>query len=61
MPPQPLAFFRGEFLPLADAKVGIATHALHYGTAVFEGIRANWNEDDIYHARGRVPAVGGTR
>ncbi|PZC49125.1 MAG: branched-chain amino acid aminotransferase [Chloroflexi bacterium] len=46
MPPQPLAFFRGEFLPLADAKVGIATHALHYGTAVFEGIRANWNEDD---------------
>jgi branched-chain amino acid aminotransferase len=46
MPPQPLAFFRGEFIPLADAKVGIATHALHYGTAVFEGIRANWNEDD---------------
>ncbi len=46
MAPQPLSFFRGHFLPLADAKVGIATHALHYGTAVFEGIRANWNEDD---------------
>jgi branched-chain amino acid aminotransferase len=25
--------------------VSIATHALHYGTAVFEGIRAYWNED----------------
>ena len=22
------------------------THALHYGTAVFEGIRGNWNEDE---------------
>ena len=36
----------GEYLPLKDAKVGIMTHALHYGTAVFEGIRGNWNEDD---------------
>ncbi len=24
--------------------VGVKTHALHYGTAVFEGIRGNWNE-----------------
>ena len=24
--------------------VGGKTHALHYGTAVFEGIRGNWNE-----------------
>ncbi len=37
------AFFRGEFVPLSDAKVGIMTHALHYGTALFEGIRGNWN------------------
>ena len=42
--PSALAFHRGEFLPLEDAKVGIMTHALHYGTAVFEGIRGNWNE-----------------
>ncbi len=39
------AFLHSEFIPLEDAKVGIMTHALHYGTAVFEGIRGNWNED----------------
>ena len=41
----PLAYFRGEFLPASDAKVGVMTHALHYGTAVFEGVRGNWNEE----------------
>ena len=45
MSPNPLAFFRGEYVPLADAKVGIMTHALHYGTGIFEGIRGNWNEE----------------
>lgn len=43
--PQSLAFFRGRIVPLSEAKVSVATHALHYGTAVFEGIRGNWNED----------------
>ena len=38
------AFFNGQKVSLKDAKVGIMTHALHYGTAVFEGIRGNWNE-----------------
>ena len=42
--PQALAYFRGDYVPLADANVNITTHALHYGTAVFEGIRGNWNE-----------------
>ena len=42
----PIAFFRGEYVPLSEAKVSVMTHALHYGTAVFEGIRGNWNEDD---------------
>ena len=37
------AFFRGGYVPLADANVNIMTHALHYGTGVFEGIRGNWN------------------
>ena len=41
----PMAYFQGEFMPLADAKINIMTHALHYGTAVFEGIRANWNAE----------------
>lgn len=39
------AFFRGETVPLEDARVSVMTHALHYGTAVFEGIRGNWNAD----------------
>ena len=39
------AFLNGEFLPLSEAKVGVMTHALHYGTSVFEGIRGNWNAE----------------
>ena len=29
-----------------EARVGILTHALHYGTGVFEGIRAHWDETE---------------
>ena len=39
-------FFRGRVIPYSDAKVGVLTHALNYGTAVFGGIRAYWNEDE---------------
>jgi branched-chain amino acid aminotransferase len=44
------AFFNKEFVPLSEAKISIMTHALHYGTACFEGIRGNWNkeEEQIY-------------
>lgn len=35
----PIAFFEGRFVPLEEAKVSIATHALQYGTGVFGGIR----------------------
>ena len=38
------AYLDGAFVPFADAKVSLATHALQYGTGVFEGIRAYWNE-----------------
>lgn len=41
-----VAFLNGQYVPLAEAKVGIMTHALHYGTGAFEGIRGNWNADD---------------
>ena len=40
-----VAYFEGEYVALGDAKVSIMTHAFMYGTAVFEGIRAYWNED----------------
>jgi branched-chain amino acid aminotransferase len=41
----PLAYFRGSFVPLADANVNIMTHAFNYGTGCFEGIRGYWNEE----------------
>jgi branched-chain amino acid aminotransferase len=33
-------WMNGEFVAWEDAKVHVLTHAMHYGTAVFEGIRA---------------------
>jgi branched-chain amino acid aminotransferase len=40
------AFFHKQFMPLSEAKIGILTHALHYGTACFEGIRGNWDSKE---------------
>jgi branched-chain amino acid aminotransferase len=40
------AYFQKKFMPLAEAKLGIMTNFMHYGTAVFEGIRGNYNEDN---------------
>lgn len=42
----PYAFLNNQFVPLSEAKISIMTHALHYGTACFEGIRGNWNDKD---------------
>ncbi|HZS79629.1 MAG TPA: branched-chain amino acid transaminase [Ktedonobacteraceae bacterium] len=39
------AYFEGHIVPMSEAKISIATHALHYGTACFEGIRGYWNEE----------------
>ena len=33
-------WFNGEMIPWADAKVHMLTHAMHYGSSVFEGQRA---------------------
>lgn len=41
--PAMYAFFKKEIVPLSEAKVGVMTHCLHYGTGIFEGIRGNWN------------------
>ena len=49
----PYAFFKKQFMPLAEAKIGILTHALHYGTACFDGIRGQWNEEQMYLFRVR--------
>jgi len=39
-------FFNGTIVPYENAKVGVMTHALNYGTAVFGGVRAYWNKDE---------------
>ncbi|SPE22002.1 putative branched-chain-amino-acid aminotransferase [Candidatus Sulfotelmatomonas gaucii] len=44
--PNLIVYFGGQYVPMREAKVGILTHALHYGTGVFEGIRAYWSEDE---------------
>ena len=41
--PNSWVFINGEFRRYNDARIGLMTHALHYGTGVFEGIRAYWN------------------
>jgi branched-chain amino acid aminotransferase len=41
--PNTWVFFGSDFARYHDVKLGLMTHALHYGTAVFEGIRAYWN------------------
>ena len=39
------AFFEGKFVPIEEANINIRTNSFHYGTAIFEGLRAYWNED----------------
>ncbi|MBN2499386.1 MAG: branched-chain amino acid transaminase [Anaerolineales bacterium] len=44
------AYFQGRIVPYAEAKVGVATHALNYGTGAFAGVRGYWNdaEEELY-------------
>lgn len=37
--------FNGDYVPANQAHVGVMTHALSYGTGVFEGLRGYWNND----------------
>jgi branched-chain amino acid aminotransferase len=39
-------FYKGRVVPYSDVKFGVLTHALNYGTAVFGGLRAYWNDDE---------------
>ena len=40
------AYFRGRVVPYGEAKVGVMTHALNYGTGCFGGVRGYWNTDE---------------
>lgn len=44
----PWIWVDGELKPWDEAKIHILTHALHYGTGVFEGIRAYADGDKLY-------------
>jgi len=46
------AYHGGELVRVGDIRLSPATHALNYGTGVFEGIRAYWNEE-----RGRLQVL----
>src|SRR5262249_17193431 len=40
------AFFGGRIVPYSEARVGVMTHGLNYGTGVFAGLRAYWNAEE---------------
>jgi branched-chain amino acid aminotransferase len=44
--PNVIVYFGGQYMPMREAHVGILAHALHYGTGVFEGIRAYWDAEE---------------
>ena len=46
MPLPNFVFHNGRIVPYSEVKFGVLTHALNYGTAVFGGLRAYWNEDE---------------
>jgi branched-chain amino acid aminotransferase len=33
-------WFKGQMIPWSQANVHVMTHALHYGSSIFEGIRS---------------------
>jgi branched-chain amino acid aminotransferase len=41
-----IAYFQNKFVPFTEANISIATHALHYGTAAFGGLRGVLDPQD---------------
>ena len=41
-------WFDGKFVPKDKAVIPVTTHAIHYGTSIFEGIRAYWNSENLF-------------
>lgn len=40
-------WFDGKLVRDENAKVPVMTHAIHYGTSVFEGLRGYWNSKNL--------------
>lgn len=41
-------WFDGKIVKSEDARVPVMTHAIHYGTSVFEGLRGYWNSKNLH-------------
>ena len=48
LPLSKYVWFDGKYVATEKAKVPITTHAIHYGTSIFEGIRAYWNGKNLH-------------
>ncbi len=48
LPLSKFVWFDGKYLLTEKATVPITTHAIHYGTSIFEGIRAYWNKKNLF-------------
>ncbi|HEY0409053.1 MAG TPA: branched-chain amino acid transaminase [Candidatus Dormibacteraeota bacterium] len=48
-------YYDGQMRRYADSRLGLMTHALHYGTGCFEGIRAYWVEEQQQLFAFRMP------
>ena len=48
LPLSKYVWFDGKYVPTEKAQVPITTHAIHYGTSIFEGIRAYWNGENLH-------------
>jgi len=46
--PAEIFWLDGKFVRSSDARISVVSHALHYGTGVFEGIRAYARSDNVY-------------
>jgi len=48
LPLSKYVWFDGKYVLTEKAQVPITTHAIHYGTSIFEGIRAYWNGKNLF-------------
>ncbi len=48
LPLSKYVWFDGKYVLTEKAQVPITTHAIHYGTSIFEGLRAYWNGRNLH-------------
>ncbi len=47
LPLSKYVWFDGKYIQTEKATIPITTHAIHYGTSIFEGIRGYWNKKEL--------------